>query len=127
MTALKELQGNACKSTLTELYDSREVLQCCAVILAEFLSTKFDSNMYFKSHTNTTMEDMLKAQKDFMLNMYVFQVAVFLSGYRRGMWCSSSANKQVLQATCSNALIFIPTADPVTEQNIIIIISQTTF
>jgi hypothetical protein len=59
---------------------------------------------------------MIKAQKDFILNMYAFQAADFLSGYRPGTWCSSSANKQVLKATCSNPLVNIPTADTATEQ-----------
>jgi hypothetical protein len=73
--------------------------------------------MYFKLHTNTIMADMLKAQKDFMLIMNVFQAADFLSGYRPGMWCSSSANKQVLKAICSNTLVLTATADPVTENH----------
>jgi hypothetical protein len=30
------------------------------------------------------MADMIKAQKDFILNMYAFQAADFLSGYRPG-------------------------------------------
>lgn len=63
------------------------------------------------------MADMLEAQKDFMLNVYAFQAAYFLSGYRPGIWCSSSANKQVLKATCRNKLVIIPTADPVTEHH----------
>jgi hypothetical protein len=76
-----------------------------------------DSNMYLKLHTNIIMADMLTAQKDFMLNMNVFQTADFLSRYRPGMWCSSSANKQVLKATCNNTLLITAVADPVTENH----------
>jgi hypothetical protein len=73
--------------------------------------------MYFKTHTNTAMADTNEAHKDFVLNEYVFQAVHFLSGYRSGMWCSSSANKHVLKATCTNTVVIIPTANPVTEHH----------
>jgi hypothetical protein len=75
----------------------------------------FYSATYFKSRTTMASADMLQAHQNFILNLYAFLAADFLSWYRKGIWYSSSANKQVLQATCSNPTVNIPHADPVTE------------
>jgi hypothetical protein len=58
---------------------------------------------------------MKKAHIEFMLNVYTFWNAEILSGYRPGIWRSSSGNQQVLKAICSNIVVNIPTAGPVTE------------
>jgi hypothetical protein len=58
---------------------------------------------------------MMPASCDFMLNENTFWTAENLSGYRPGIWQSSSGNQQVLKAKCSNTFVNIPTAGPVTE------------
>lgn len=61
---------------------------------------------------------MMTAHSDFMLNEVnenTLWTAEILSGYRPGIWRSSSSNQQVLTAKCSNTFVNIPTAAPVTE------------
>lgn len=70
---------------------------------------------YFNSRTTAIIADMLQTHEEIILNSYAFCAADFLSGYRPEIWHSSSAKKQVLQATCSNPTVNIPIAEPVTK------------
>lgn len=58
---------------------------------------------------------MMPAHHDFMLNENTFWTAENMLGYRPGICHSSFGNQHILKAKCSNTVVNIPNAAPVTE------------